>query len=109
MAMPTEKLDFDFVTSPPASAKRAIYWDVAFPGFGLAVKPSGHESFVFQYRTRDGRSRRATIPGTLTLEAARKAARALQGDDGVEQLGDLATPDLGDRLRAQLRIDVLRQ
>jgi hypothetical protein len=64
----------------PTTEKRVIYWDAGFPGFGLDVKPTGHKSYCFQYRTKDGKSRRATIPGTLDLDAARKAAKALQGD-----------------------------
>ena len=78
--MPTEKLDSDFVKSPPASARRVIYWDAEFPGFGIDVKPSGHKAYVFQYRTKAGKTRRASFPGTLLLDAARKAAKALQGD-----------------------------
>src|SRR5262245_52632545 len=99
--MPTEKLDYDFVTTPPASAKRVIYWDSKFPGFGLDVKPSGHKAYVFQYRTKEGRTRRASIPGTLTLDDARKAAKVIQGQVARER-------DPVDEKRAARRQDKAR-
>ena len=49
------------------------------PGFGLLTLPTGARSFVFQYRTAAGRSRRATIGkvGTVTSEQARKLAEGM--------------------------------
>jgi len=57
---------------------RTIFWDTKTTGFGLQVTAAGHKSFIVQYRAK-GRSRRMAIDGVLTLEAARKRARALLG------------------------------
>ena len=45
-------------------------------GFGVQVMPSGLKSFVIQYRTPEGRNRRAVIGryGLMTVEEARKLA-----------------------------------
>src|SRR5262245_35350912 len=60
-------------------ADRTILWDTKTSGFGLQVTAAGHKSFVIQYRA-NGRSRRMAIDGVLTLEGARKRARALLGE-----------------------------
>ena len=53
--------------------------DRALKGFGIRVKPSGVASFLIQYRTRTGRTRRLAIGrvGTLAPEEARDRAREL--------------------------------
>lgn len=59
--------------------KPVFTWDSTLPGFGLLVLPSGAKSYVFQYRTAEGRSRRATVGkvGSMTPEQARTAAERM--------------------------------
>jgi integrase len=61
------------VDAAKAGAGRSFLWDDTLPGFALLVLPTGAKSFVFQYRTAEGRSRRATIGkvGALTPDQAR--------------------------------------
>jgi len=60
-------------------------WDLDLAGFGLRVEKSGMKTFIIRYRT-DGGGRSAprrflTVArfGTLTVEQARKKAKALLG------------------------------
>jgi integrase len=56
--------------------REQFVWDRELRGFGVQVMPSGLKSFVIQYRTAEGRNRRAVIGryGLMTAETARKLA-----------------------------------
>lgn len=76
----------------PGGVARFV-WDADVKGFGLKVFPSGVKTFVFQYRTQEGRTRRLTIgklSDTLTADAARKIAKAKLGEvlNGADPQGE---------------------
>lgn len=70
------KLTKRIVDSSAPAERRYYVWDSHLSGFGLLVLSSGVKSYCFQYRTPEGRSRRATIGkhGTWTAEEAREKA-----------------------------------
>lgn len=82
--MATEKITKRIVDAlkPPKPSRVGVkvrehfMWDRELRGFGVQVMPSGLKSFVIQYRTPEGRNRRAVIGryGLMTVEEARKLA-----------------------------------
>jgi integrase len=93
------------VDAARADAKPSFIWDERLAGFGLLTLPSGAKSFVYQYRSPEGRSRRATIGkvGAITPEQARTIAegmsRTVKG--GGDPLADKAAA------RAELTVNAL--
>ena len=64
------------------SEKEYFVWDFSMAGFGVRVKPNGSVSFVVQYKTADGRTRRQSLgtygrKGHPAFKQARDAADAL--------------------------------
>jgi len=91
-----KKITKTVVDSTEASDKLMIVWDSGIAGFGLAVFPSGVKSFVFQYRTAEGKSRRYTIgklSESLTADQARKRANELHREvlNGNDPMGHKQT------------------
>ncbi|MFC0193890.1 Arm DNA-binding domain-containing protein [Aureimonas pseudogalii] len=56
--------------------RETFAWDRELRGFGVQVMPSGLKSFVIQYRTPEGKPKRAVIGryGLMTVEEARRLA-----------------------------------
>jgi integrase len=81
------KRTVDALRADPNGADLFI-WDDELRGFGVRMKASGTASYLVQYRTAEGRTRRLAIAkvGTLTPEEARKLA--LRKLSEVEKGGD---------------------
>jgi len=64
---------------PSKDGRRRILWDDRLPGFGLLMLPTGAISYIYNYRTIEGRSRRATVAkvGVLTPDKARERAEIM--------------------------------
>jgi integrase len=98
------------VDSAGVEAERYIVWDDEIKGFGLLVLPTGVKSYLYQYRTPEGRQRRITIGqhGSWTPTKAREKAEAHRdtvragGDPLGEKRATKEAPTVGDILDAYL-------
>src|ERR1700693_4614923 len=75
----------------PTKTDRKFIWDSEVRGFGLMVTNRGTKSYVLQYRTAEGRSRRTAIGrhgSPWTPEEARQRAIEMLRDarNGVDPL-----------------------
>lgn len=81
--------------SAPDPARRYYVWDDRITGFGLLVLPSGVKSYIYRYRTAEGRERRATIGkhGEWTADQARERADQMRQarKEGRDPLDEKAT------------------
>ena len=109
--MPRLKLTKTSIDVLPTPSSDVIYWDAAFPGFGVKVTPKGRKVFVVLYRTggAGSRLRKYTIGphGRVTLHQARVAAQKVS----AAKLGgrDLAAEkrEAGRRIAADRAEDLL--
>lgn len=101
------KRTMDAVETP---AKRQWLWDTELKGFGVALRPTGTHSYVFNYRDKHGALRNITIGkvGSMTPDEARKQADRLRRDvmDGrspmAEKRAAKTAMTVGDLLDAYL-------
>jgi integrase len=72
----------------PDPARDLFAWDDGLKGFAIRMTPAGSASYIIQYRTPRGRTRRYAFAklGTLTPDQARTKARQLLAD--AESGGD---------------------
>jgi integrase len=81
---------------PDAKGRDVFVWDAgdgSLKGFGVRMKPSGTASYLVQYRTKEGRTRRLVLGklGVLTPDEARTKAAdrlkevALGGDPSADR------------------------
>src|SRR3546814_12170955 len=64
-----------------------LIWDNELRGFGVSIGSKGTKSFVVQYRTPLGKTRRKVIGryGLMTAEQGRRAERVLLGARSEER------------------------
>jgi hypothetical protein len=77
--MPRIKLTKSAIDALPIPSSDVVYWDAAYPGFGVKITPKGRKVFIVLYRTSGAGShlRKYTIGpyGRVTLHQARVAAQ----------------------------------
>ena len=86
------KLSKSEVDNLKPSGDQYFVWSDDIKGFGVKVFPTGVKSFVFQYRTNEGKTRRYTIgklSELLTVDQAKKKAKDLHNDvfNGNDPMG----------------------
>jgi Arm DNA-binding domain len=81
--MPVIQLGLRTLAAIRGAERLVIYYDSELTGFGLRVMPTGHRSWIIEYRSKApesfGAKRRMVIgaPDKLTPDEARKQARKL--------------------------------
>ncbi|MBK9327265.1 MAG: site-specific integrase [Hydrogenophilales bacterium] len=72
------KLSKKLVENEQPGTDQRFVWDTELKGFGVKIFPTGVKTFVFQYRSPEGKSKRFTIgklSDSLTVEQARQIAK----------------------------------
>src|SRR3954452_23411749 len=77
--MPRIKLTKSAIDALPAPSSDVVYWDAAYPGFGVKITPKGRKVFIVLYRTGGAGSklRKYTIGsyGRVALHQAQVSAQ----------------------------------
>jgi integrase len=97
----------------PIEGHDAFHWDDGLSGFGVRIKPSSLASYIVQYRTGEGATRRLTLGkvGTVTPHEARALARDALGavahgrDPSAERKAARAAVTFDDLVGAYLQSD----
>jgi integrase len=102
------KITKEFIDKLAAKGREFFEWDAEVRGFGVRVMKSGRMSFIVQYKTPQGATRRMVIGqvGALTPDQARKLAKARlaeveQGRDPSAQRHEARTALTVDELCGQ--------
>jgi integrase len=102
------KITKEFIDKLAAKGREFFEWDAEVRGFGVRVMKSGRISFIVQYKTPQGATRRMVIGqvGALTPDQARKLAKARlaeveQGRDPSAQRHEARTALTVDELCGQ--------
>ena len=105
--MPRIKLTKSAIDALPTPSSDVVYWDAAYPGFGVKVTPKGRKVFIVLYRTGGAGSnlRKYTIGpyGRVTLHQARVAAQKvfaakLEGRDPAAEKREAKRRVVADRV-----------
>ena len=105
--MPRIKLTKSAIDALPTPSSDVVYWDAAYPGFGMKVTPKGRRVFIVLYRTGGAGShlRKYTIGpyGRVTLHQARVAAQKvfaakLEGRDPAAERREAKRRVVADRV-----------
>src|SRR3982074_1451772 len=105
--MPRIKLTKSAIDALPCPPSDVVYWDAAYPGFGVKVTPKGRKVFIMLYRTGGAGSnlRKYTIGpyGRVTLHQARIAAQKvfaakLEGRDPAAEKREAKRRVVADRV-----------
>lgn len=95
-------------TAPPG-----LLWDRETPGFGLRTLPTGARTWLFKYRSPDGRQhwhRIGTFPA-MAVKEARKKARSLRAavDDGRDPSKDREAEREAERAARAAPVELLAE
>src|SRR3977135_4439017 len=105
--MPRIKLTKSAIDALPTPSSDVVYWDVAYPGFGVKITPKGRKVFIVLYRAGGAGSklRKYTIGpyGRVTLHQARVAAQKvfaakLEGRDPAAEKRETKRRVVADRV-----------
>jgi integrase len=105
--MPRIRLSKSAIDALPTPSSDIVYWDAAYPGFGVKITPKGRKVFIFLYRTGGTGShlRKYTIGphGRVTLHQARVAAQKvfaakLEGRDPAAEKREAKRRVVADRI-----------
>lgn len=111
------KISKTLIANTAPKENRFFLWDGDPLGFGLCIFPSGEKSYVFQYRTPQGRTRRMTLGKvtSMALDDARTkaweyASQAKAGGNPAEQkLAERAEITVSELLDSYLESEAFKE